>query len=58
MTETDSPYLAPTPYRGKRNSSLYIHAVAERIAEIKGMDVDEVIRITEKNAMEFYNIKN
>lgn len=56
MIETDSPYLAPVPYRGKRNSSLYIHAVAEKIAELKGMDVDEVIEITEKNAKSFFNI--
>ena len=56
MIETDCPYLAPVPYRGKRNSSLYIHAVAEKIAELKGMDVDEVIAITEKNAMEFFRI--
>ncbi|MBQ8003421.1 MAG: TatD family hydrolase [Clostridia bacterium] len=56
MIETDSPYLAPVPYRGKRNSSIYVHAVAEKIAELKGMDTDEVIAITEKNAMEFYRI--
>ena len=35
LVETDCPYLAPVPYRGKRNSSLYIHAVAERISELK-----------------------
>lgn len=58
MIETDCPYLAPVPYRGKRNSSLYIHAVAEKIAELKGMDVEEVIAITEKNAMEFFSISN
>lgn len=56
MIETDSPYLAPVPYRGKRNSSLYIHAVAEKIAELKGMETGEVIEITEKNAMEFFAI--
>lgn len=56
MIETDCPYLAPVPYRGKRNSSLYIHAVAEKIAELKGMDTDEVIAITEKNAKSFYGI--
>lgn len=58
MIETDSPYLAPVPYRGKRNSSLYIHAVAEKIAELKGMDVEEVIEITERNAKSFYDIKD
>ncbi|MBR5535254.1 MAG: TatD family hydrolase [Clostridia bacterium] len=56
MIETDCPYLAPVPYRGKRNSSLYIHAVAEKIAELKGMDVDEVIAVTEKNAKDFFEI--
>lgn len=58
MIETDSPYLAPVPYRGKRNSSLYIHAVAEKIAELKGMDTDEVVAITEKNAKEFFSISD
>lgn len=58
MIETDCPYLAPVPYRGKRNSSLYIHAVAEKIAELKGMDVEEVIAITEKNAKNFFDIKD
>lgn len=56
MIETDSPYLAPVPYRGKRNSSLYIHAVAEKIAELKGMETEAVIEITEKNAMDFFAI--
>lgn len=58
MIETDSPYLAPVPYRGKRNSSIYIHAVAEKIAELKNMDVEEVIDITEKNAKAFFDIKD
>ncbi|MGM9551805.1 MAG: TatD family hydrolase [Clostridia bacterium] len=58
MIETDSPYLAPVPYRGKRNSSVYMHAVAEKIALLKGMDVEEVVAITEKNAKDFFNIKD
>lgn len=57
MIETDCPYLAPVPYRGKRNSSLYMRATAEKIAELKGMDVDEVIAITEKNASYFFNVR-
>ncbi len=57
MIETDCPYLAPVPYRGKRNSSLYIHAVAEKIAELKGMDVEKVVAVTEKNAKSFYGIE-
>ncbi len=58
MLETDAPYLAPVPYRGKRNSSLYMIETARKIAEIKGLDLDEVIAVTEKTAMEFYNIKD
>ncbi|MBQ3110590.1 MAG: TatD family hydrolase [Clostridia bacterium] len=58
MIETDCPYLAPVPYRGKRNSSVYVQAVAEKIAELKGMDTQEVIEITERNAMEFYGIND
>lgn len=56
MVETDCPYLAPVPYRGKRNSSLYMHATCEKIAEIKGMDTEEVIAITERNAKKFFGI--
>lgn len=58
MIETDCPYLAPVPYRGKRNSSVYVHAVAEKIAELKGMETQEVIEITERNAKDFFNIKD
>lgn len=50
LLETDSPYLAPVPYRGKRNSSLYLPYVVEKIAEIKGISKEEVISVTEKNA--------
>ncbi len=38
MIETDSPYLTPEPFRGKRNDSGYVHLVAETIAQVKGMD--------------------
>lgn len=58
MIETDCPYLAPVPYRGKRNSSVYMYAVAEKIAQLKGMDTEEVIYITEKNAKDFFDIKD
>lgn len=50
VLETDCPYLAPEPYRGKRNSSLYLPNVAAAIAEIKGISVEEVIAQTERNA--------
>lgn len=50
LLETDCPYLAPEPFRGKRNSSLYIPEVVKKIAEIKQLDYDEVIDITFKMA--------
>ncbi len=58
MIETDCPYLAPVPFRGKRNSSIYMQKTAEKIAELKNMDVEEVIAITEKNAKDFYLIED
>lgn len=57
VLETDSPYLSPEPNRGKRNSSLNLRYVAEKIAEIKKMEYEEVIRITEQNAKSVYKIK-
>ena len=56
MLETDAPYLTPTPYRGKRNNSVYMRYVAEKIAEIKGLETEEVIEQTTKNAKKFYAI--
>ena len=56
VLETDCPYLAPDPYRGKRNSSLYLPYVAKAIAELKGMTEEEVIEITTENARRFYGI--
>ena len=54
LLETDSPYLAPVPYRGKRNSSLYLPYVVREIAEIKGISEEEVIEMTEKNAVRMF----
>lgn len=54
LLETDCPYLAPVPYRGKRNCSLYIPYVAEKIAEIKNISSEEVIRITNENACRLF----
>lgn len=54
LLETDCPYLAPAPYRGKRNCSLYIPYVAEKIAQIKNITADEVIRITNENARRLF----
>lgn len=56
LLETDCPYLAPEPFRGKRNSSLYIPEVVKKIAEIKQLDYDEVIDITLKNGRRMYGI--
>lgn len=56
LIETDSPYLTPEPHRGKRNSSLYVHYVAEKLAEIRGMDVKEIIQITTENAKKCFRI--
>ncbi len=56
LIETDSPYLAPVPMRGKQNTPLYVEYVARKIAEIKGLDYDEVADATFRNACEFYRI--
>jgi len=56
LLETDCPYLAPVPYRGKRNQSSYIQYVAEEIAQIKGIDAEEVIAVTEENARKMYHL--
>jgi len=56
LLETDCPYLAPEPYRGKRNSSLYIPHIAQAIADIKGITYEEVVAQTEQNAKELFGI--
>jgi TatD DNase family protein len=50
VLETDAPYLAPTPHRGKRNLPEYLRLVAEKIAEIKGVSIEEVAKVTTENA--------
>lgn len=57
LLETDCPYLAPTPHRGERNDSSLIAFVAEKIGEIRGMDPQKVLDITNNNAKEFLNIR-
>jgi TatD DNase family protein len=54
MLETDSPFLAPMPFRGKRNESAYIHLIARKIAEIKNMDLSIVAEITTNNAKNLF----
>ena len=56
MIETDSPYLTPEPFRGKRNDSGHVHLVAEKIAQIKGLEPDEAARITLENGKRFFRI--
>ena len=56
VLETDCPYLAPVPFRGKRNSSLYLPYVVSALAEIKGISEEEVRRITWENAHRMYRI--
>ena len=56
LLETDSPYLAPQPHRGERNSSLNLPYVAEAIAELKGISQEDVIEITEQNARKLFGI--
>ncbi len=56
LLETDCPYLAPEPYRGKRNQSEYIYYVADKLAELKGLGREEVLRITGENARTFYGM--
>ena len=58
LLETDCPYMAPEPYRGKRNSSLYLPYVVERIAQIKGITPEEVERVTELNARRLFRKVN
>ncbi|MFC2104214.1 TatD family hydrolase [Bacteroidota bacterium] len=56
VLETDSPYLAPVPMRGKRNESAYIFYIAEKIAEIKNISIDEVAQVTTKNAKQLFRL--
>lgn len=56
LIETDAPYMAPVPYRGKRNRSDYLHGVAEKIAEIKKITKEEVLLTTEKNIKKLFGI--
>lgn len=56
MIETDSPYMTPVPNRGKRNQPSFVRLVAEKIAEIKEITFDEVIKMTTKNAIELFKI--
>tara|TARA_B100001287_G_scaffold272375_1_gene273967 strand:- start:1068 stop:1661 length:594 start_codon:yes stop_codon:yes gene_type:complete len=56
ILETDAPYLTPTPFRGKRNESKYIINIAEKLAEVKGISLNEIADITTKNALNLFKI--
>ena len=58
LIETDSPYLTPEPYRGKRNDSSNVRLVAEKVAEIKGISFEEVAKATTENAKRFFRIND
>ena len=56
MTDTDCPYMAPVPFRGKRNCSAYISDVLDMIAELKGISREEAEQVTYENARNMYRI--
>ncbi len=58
MVETDSPYLAPVPFRGKRNEPAYVRAVAQEVARIRGVDLEVVSTLATANALRFYGLNS
>ncbi len=56
MVETDAPWLAPEPYRGKQNEPSYVEFIARKVAELRKMEFEEVVRITTENAIKFFNL--
>ena len=57
LVETDCPYLSPVPFRGKRNEPAYVRLAAERVAEVKGLSLEDVARITTKNVRDLFGIR-
>lgn len=57
MVETDSPFMAPVPHRGKRNEPAYVNKVAQKIAEVKGLETDTVAQVTSQNAINLFGLK-
>lgn len=58
LIETDAPYLAPIPFRGKRNEPLYVEHVARKIAELRGLTFDEVVDATNANAARLFSLES
>ncbi len=56
IIETDAPYLAPVPFRGKRNEPVYVEEVAKQIAQIRGLSLEEVARTTTENAIKLFQL--
>ena len=56
LIETDSPYMTPEPYRGKRNNSIYVKLVAQKVAEVRNMELTDIAKITLENAKRVYKI--
>lgn len=56
LIETDSPYLSPVPHRGEKNHPVNVVHTAEKIAEIRGIDLETVAKVTRENTMRFFNI--
>ena len=57
LVETDCPYLSPVPHRGKRNEPAYVHLTAERVAQVKGLTLEDVARVTTKNVRDLFGIR-
>lgn len=58
LLETDAPYLTPVPYRGKENSPKYLPFIAERVAEVKGCELEEVLKACFKNSKDLFQLPN
>jgi TatD DNase family protein len=58
LVETDSPYLVPQPLRAKRNEPLFVKYTAEKLAEIRGMTLEEIGQVTTANAMRLFGLEN
>jgi TatD DNase family protein len=56
ILETDAPFLAPAPYRGKRNEPSYIPVIAEKVAELCSLSIEEIADVTTKNALKLFNL--
>jgi TatD DNase family protein len=57
LVETDCPYLSPVPHRGRRNEPAYVRLAAERMAEVKGLTLEDVARVTTKNVRDLFGIR-